>query len=120
MDTYEDCVERKEQEKNDRYSSLLGSSTTSAIGRKAGGKPLKPIHHRSTRLVTHKPVPYETGVARCKEQKHARSPAEYNGPKNPLYVGHNPQVFFNCIKLQDRFDTSKPTYRNRQQEHGEK
>jgi len=34
------------------------------------------FHHRSTRLATHKPLPYETGVARCKEQKHARSHTE--------------------------------------------
>jgi len=34
------------------------------------------FHHRSTRLVTHKPVSYETGVARCPEQKHARSHTE--------------------------------------------
>jgi len=43
MDTNEDWAERKEQEKNDRYSSLLASSTTSVTGRKAAGEPLKPI-----------------------------------------------------------------------------
>jgi len=36
----------------------------------------KQFHHRSTRLATYKPVPYETGVARCREQKHARSHTE--------------------------------------------
>ena len=37
MDTNEDWAEKKEQEENDRYSSL----TISATGRKAAGKPLK-------------------------------------------------------------------------------
>ena len=38
--------------------------------------------------------------------------------KNPLCVGHDPQVLFNRTKLQDRMDTPNPTHRNHQQEHG--
>ena len=59
-----------------------------------------------------------TRVARGKELKHAGSHSKQNGSKDPLYVGYDPQVFFNCTKLQDRLDTSKPTHRNRQQENG--
>ena len=46
--------------------------------------------------------------------EHARS----HTSKDPLYVGHDPQVFLYRIKLQDRLDTPKPTHRNHQQEHG--
>ena len=43
MDTNKDWAEKKEQEENDRYSSHLAPSTISATGKKAAGKPLKPI-----------------------------------------------------------------------------
>ena len=77
MDTNADWAERKEQEKNDRYSSLLGFINHLSHQEKSGWKASQTnFHHRSTRLATHKPVPYETGVARCKEQKHARSHTE--------------------------------------------
>jgi len=62
MDTNEDWAERKEQEKNDRYSSLLGFINHLSHREKSGWKASQT---NSTRLVTHKPVPYETGVARC-------------------------------------------------------
>ena len=68
------------------------------------------LYHRSTGIATHKPIPYETGVARGEEQKHARRHSEYNGPKNPLYVGHDPQVFLYYIELQDRLDTPNFTH----------
>ena len=35
--------------------------------------PLNQFHNRSTRLFTYNPVPYEIGVARGKEQKHAKA-----------------------------------------------
>ena len=53
-------------------------------------------------MATHKPIPYETGVARCEEEKHERSHSKYHGPKNPLYVGHDPKVFF--IALNSKTD----------------
>jgi len=44
MDTNEDWAEKKEQEKNERYCSLLGFiNHFSATGKRAAGKPLKPI-----------------------------------------------------------------------------
>jgi len=76
------------------------------------------FHHRSTRIPTHQPVPYQTRVARGKELKHARGHMKQNGSKNPLYVGYDPQVFLYRTTLQDRLDTPKPTHRNCQQEHG--
>jgi len=42
MDTNEDWAEKKEQEKNDRYSSHLGF-INHLSGKRAAGKPLKPI-----------------------------------------------------------------------------
>jgi len=37
---------------------------------------------------------------------------------NHKSLWYDPQVFLYRTKLQDRLDTPKPTYRNRQQEHG--
>ena len=116
MDTNEDWAEKKEQEKNDRYSSHLGFINHVSHREKSGWKASQT--NLSTRLSTHQPVPYETRVARGKEHKHARSHTKQNGSKDPLYVGYDPQVFLYRIKLQDRLDTPKPTHRNSQQEHG--
>jgi len=75
--TNEDWAERKEQEKNDRYSSLLGFINHLSHREKSGWKASQTNFTTGVpRLFTHKPVPYETGVARCKEQKHARSHTE--------------------------------------------
>ena len=46
MDTNEDSAEKKEQEKNDRYSSHQVSLTISATERRAAGKPFKPTSQR--------------------------------------------------------------------------
>ena len=35
---------------------------------------------------------------------------QIDGPKNPLYVGHDPKVFLYCIELQDRLDTPNFTH----------
>ena len=43
MDTNEDWAERKEQEKNERYGYLLGFINHLVTGKKAAGKPPKPI-----------------------------------------------------------------------------
>jgi len=43
MDTNEDWAEKKEQEKNDRYSSHLGFINHLSHREKAAGKPLKPV-----------------------------------------------------------------------------
>jgi len=76
MDTNEDWAEKKEQEKNDRYSSLLGFINHLSHREKRLESHSNQFHHRSTWLATYKPVPYETGVARGKEPKHARSHTE--------------------------------------------
>ena len=77
MDTNEDWAEKKDQEKNDRYHSHLGFINHLSHREKSGWKASQTIsnqfHNRSTRLSTYKPVPYETGIARVKEYKHARS-----------------------------------------------
>jgi len=119
MDTNEDWAEKKEQEKK-RQIQLPSRfhQPSQSLGKKRLESLSNQFHNGSTRLSTHQPVPYETGVARGKEHEHARSHTKQNGPKNSFYVGYDPQVFFYCIKLQDRFDTPNPTHRNRQQEHG--
>jgi len=67
MDTNEDWAEKKEQEKNDRYSSHLGFINHLSHREKSGWKASQTkFHNRSPRLSTYKPVPYETGVARGK------------------------------------------------------
>jgi len=77
MDTNEDWAEEKEQEKNDRYSSLLGFINRLSHREKSGWKASQTNFTTGVcGSLKHKPVPYETGVARCKEQEHARSHTE--------------------------------------------
>ena len=65
---------RKVQEKNDRYNSLLGFINHLSHREKSGWKASQTnFTTRSTRLFAYKPVPYQTGVVKGKEQKHARS-----------------------------------------------
>jgi len=73
MDTNEDWAEKKEQEKNDRYSSHLGFVNHLSHREKSGLKSFSNrFYNRSTRLFTYKPVPYEPGVARGKEPNHTK------------------------------------------------
>jgi len=70
MDTNEDWAAKKEQEKNDRYSSHLGFIKHLSHREKKQLESLpNQFHNRSTRLSTYKPVPYETGVAWGQEHK---------------------------------------------------
>ena len=62
MDMNEDWAEKKEGASLGREEEKVRLENLS-----------NQFHNRSTRLSTYKPVSYETGVARGKEQKHARS-----------------------------------------------
>jgi len=100
MDTNEDWAERKEQEKNDRYGSLLGFINHLSHREKSGWKASQTNFTTGVRgFFAHQPVPHKTRVSRGKEHKHARSHTKQNGSKNPLYVGYDPQVFLYCTKL---------------------
>jgi len=115
MDTNEDWAEKKEQEKNDRYSSLLGFINHLSHREKSGWKASQ--------------TKFTTGVRGSLHTNQFLTRLESLGVKSkntreatrnrtvPLYVGHDPQVFFYRIELQDSLDIPKPTYRNRQQEH---
>ena len=73
MDTNEDWAEKKEQEKNDRYSSHLGFINHLSNREKSGWKASQiNFTTGSTRLPTHKPVSNKVGVTRSKKQEHFR------------------------------------------------
>jgi len=73
MDTNEDWAEKKEQEKNDRYSSHLGFINHLNHREKSGWKASQTNFTTGVQSSLQKPVPYEIGVARGKEQKYARN-----------------------------------------------
>jgi len=119
MDTNEDWAEKKEQEKNDRYSSLLGFINHLSHRERSGWKASQTNFTTGVRGSLHTNqflTRLESlGVKNTNTREAIRNRTVQ---KNPLYVGHDPQVFLHRIKLQNRLDTPKPTHRNRQQEHG--
>ena len=73
MDTNEDWAEKKEQKKNDRYSSHIGFINHLSNREKSGWKASQiNFTTGSTRLPTHKPVSNKVGVTRSKKQEHFR------------------------------------------------
>ena len=73
MDTNEDWVQEKEQEKHDRYSSHLGFINHLSHRKKSGWKASQTNFTTGVRGSLHTSQFLTTGVARGKEQKHARS-----------------------------------------------
>jgi len=73
MDTNEDWAEKKEQEKNDRYSSHLGFINHLSHRENSGWKASQTNFTTGVRGSLKTNQSYETGVARGKEHKHARS-----------------------------------------------
>ena len=118
MDTNEDWAEKKEQEKNDRYSSHLGFINHLSHREKSGWKASQTNFTTGVRGSLHTNQFFTRLETLGVKNKNTREAIRNRTVQNPLYVGHDPQVFLYRIKLRDRLDTPKPTHRNRQQEHG--
>jgi len=73
MDTNEDWAEKKEQEKNDRFSSNLGYINHLSNRGKSGWKATQINFTTGVRGSLHKPVSNKTGVTWSKKQERARS-----------------------------------------------
>jgi len=119
MDTNEDWAEKKELEKNERYSSHLGFINHLSNREKSGWKASQ--------------TNFTTGVwgSLRTNQFHMRLESLGVKNKNMREAIRNRTVqktlsmsdmilkfFFIALNSQDRVDTPKPTHRNRQQEHG--
>jgi len=119
IDTNEDWAEKKEQEKNDRYSLHLGFinhlSNQEKSGRKASQTNFKTGVRGSLQTNQFLTRLESLGV----KNKNTREAIRNRMVQETLCMSvYDPQVLFHRTKLQDRMDTPIPTHRNYQQEHG--
>jgi len=119
MDTIEDWAEKKEQGKNDRYSSHLGFINHLSHRENSGWKASQTNFTTGVRGSLHTNqflTRLESlGVKNTNMRESIRKrTVQKTLPMSDMIL----KFFFIALNSQDRLDTPKPTHRNRQQEHG--
>jgi len=119
IDTNEDWAEKKEQEKNDRYSLHLGFINHLSNQEKSGRQASQTNFKTGVRGSLHTNQFLTRLESLGVKNKNTREAIRNRMVQETLSMSvYDPQVLFHRTKLQDRMDTPIPTHRNYQQEHG--